>query len=50
MVDVLKSAALYTLYAAIVGLTLHGLTVLVHAGGTAASDAFRMASTAFAAG
>jgi hypothetical protein len=50
MTDVLKSAARYTLYAALVGVTLQGLAVLLHAGGTAASDALRLASTVLAAG
>lgn len=44
MADVLKSAALYTVYALVVGLSLQGLSVLIHTGGAVASDAFQMAS------
>lgn len=50
MKDVMKSASLYTVYAAIVGATLQGFAVLFQAGGTVATDAFRIASTMFAAG
>lgn len=50
MVDILKSAARYTLYAAIVGMTLQGATLLFNAGGAAATDALRFAATVFAAG
>lgn len=50
MTDILKSAACYTIYAALVGVTLQAFTALVSAGGTAASDALRIASTMLAAG
>lgn len=50
MTDVLKSAARYTIYAALVGVTLQGLTMLLNVGGSAATDALRLASTVLAAG
>ncbi|MBY0423838.1 MAG: hypothetical protein K2Q06_16150 [Parvularculaceae bacterium] len=50
MSDVIKSAALYTVYALAVGAALQGVIALAHVGGAASEGALRIAAAFFAVG
>lgn len=50
MFDVLRSAALYTVYAAVVAATLQIVGTAFHVGGAAATEALRFAATALSIG
>lgn len=50
MIDVLKTSALFTLFAAIMGVALIGFSFAVNQGAHAAGDALRIASTLLASG